>query len=890
MKGENHKNGPSDLLDDLNWARELAVKLVGEAYADDVLQETRLAAWRFESGTPPRAWLRVVLKRFALQVMRSEGSRKRRQEAVAQEETLPSPAELSTRLEQQQALGRAISSLNEPYRSTILLRYSEGLEPIEIAHRLGIPAGTVRWRLKSALDQLRLIFDEDCGDRSLWMAAMVPLLRTPSSLPLPLSLPGVELAAGSLLMKKIIAVISLAALVGLGVYEIRRDVAPPLQDELTLQSNQDLTAVGLSSEKTVELHDRRKLIAIEEAANPLTKDEELQTIDEGWWLVGRVRGIPVGETQRTELLIRGSGTAYHHELRGAVKEDGSVRVDLSAIFTAPNLLPQLLELTISHPGMISAEKTWGVLKEHRQAGFIPGKLALFEVDRELSASFSTIRGAVEIPEGYALEDLRVLLVPAQTETPNLCQAVVAGACDDAGRFTLACAEPGRFHVLVAHKQKLLFPNFVAVDAIEGATHIQAPLVLDEGAILEGVALMNGGTAGFELELEVTQQGLKPLYCPASAGLTWFDGEYRYSKSGGATNASGEIRFTGLAPGKHRIYLRGLKYEGVSARITTEPALDLAAYSNSPTSSAVLNFEFHCKLYECLTGQQSLPYVQIVRRFDSGSNRTTADHNGRIAVGYAVEGPETTIEFSLEGYETVKAVLERDFVTPNWEAVHLLAHASEGASLSVDLVGDAERRMERFSVRFIGEGHTPGSDQTEDESWMETQWKRTGKTVRIDGIRPGTYQVIIAAEDPTSGPGDLYPDTACTILSEVRELTFAPGEERSLRIQLRAGGRLELQPICPDGDCAGRKGRVEFRILDSLGEAIPVHWVSRSGPTEHGLIYGSLPSRTVTFMEPPLAAGSYEIEYWKEGGELNSLRTRFLIAEGQTTKLRLEDPR
>lgn len=51
--------------------------------------------------------------------------------------------------------GRLVADLTEPYRSTILLRYSEGMEPTEIARKLGLPPGTVRWRLKRAMDRLR---------------------------------------------------------------------------------------------------------------------------------------------------------------------------------------------------------------------------------------------------------------------------------------------------------------------------------------------------------------------------------------------------------------------------------------------------------------------------------------------------------------------------------------------------------------------------------------------------------------------------------------------------------------------------------------------------------------------------------------------------------------
>jgi protocatechuate 3,4-dioxygenase beta subunit len=83
---------------------------------------------------------------------------------------------LLERHELQQLIARLVSELDEPFRSTILLRFAEGLTPTQIARRLAIPAGTVRWRLKEALDRLRVALDSlHRGDRRAWMLALAPL-------------------------------------------------------------------------------------------------------------------------------------------------------------------------------------------------------------------------------------------------------------------------------------------------------------------------------------------------------------------------------------------------------------------------------------------------------------------------------------------------------------------------------------------------------------------------------------------------------------------------------------------------------------------------------------------------------------------------------------------
>jgi len=67
-----------------------------------------------------------------------------------------------------------VSALEEPYRSTVLLRYGEELTPAEIARRYGLPAGTVRWRLKQGLDRLRVEMDRAQGSRRAWAGLASP--------------------------------------------------------------------------------------------------------------------------------------------------------------------------------------------------------------------------------------------------------------------------------------------------------------------------------------------------------------------------------------------------------------------------------------------------------------------------------------------------------------------------------------------------------------------------------------------------------------------------------------------------------------------------------------------------------------------------------------------
>jgi RNA polymerase sigma-70 factor (ECF subfamily) len=146
-------------MSELSWLKRLASALVrNPTDADDLVQETWLVAAEHAptDGRPVKPWLsRVALN---LVRMRSRASKRRLAREAAAESSrasAPTPDELVSRVEAQRIVVDEVLRLAEPYRSTVLLHYVEDLSCAEIARRLGIPDGTVRRRLKAALDELR---------------------------------------------------------------------------------------------------------------------------------------------------------------------------------------------------------------------------------------------------------------------------------------------------------------------------------------------------------------------------------------------------------------------------------------------------------------------------------------------------------------------------------------------------------------------------------------------------------------------------------------------------------------------------------------------------------------------------------------------------------------
>jgi RNA polymerase sigma factor (sigma-70 family) len=152
------KGVEAKLWQDAAWLRRLARALVRDAsLAEDLVQEVWLTALRvqprFEGSARP--WLAKVARNLVRSEVRSARSHDRWRRLSADADTLPSPEALITEHEGLKILGRLVSDLDEPYRSTVVLCYGEGLTPTQVARRLGLAPGTVRWRLKHGLDRLR---------------------------------------------------------------------------------------------------------------------------------------------------------------------------------------------------------------------------------------------------------------------------------------------------------------------------------------------------------------------------------------------------------------------------------------------------------------------------------------------------------------------------------------------------------------------------------------------------------------------------------------------------------------------------------------------------------------------------------------------------------------
>jgi len=138
--------------------------------AEDVVQETFLELWRraaqFDNGRGSAlAWIVTIARSRAIDRLRASRAAGRvLGGAVANEDVmgnaLPSPADRMEERRDGARIATALAALPAPQRETIELAYFEGLSQSEIAAKTGTPLGTVKMRVKLAIDKLTGLLKE----------------------------------------------------------------------------------------------------------------------------------------------------------------------------------------------------------------------------------------------------------------------------------------------------------------------------------------------------------------------------------------------------------------------------------------------------------------------------------------------------------------------------------------------------------------------------------------------------------------------------------------------------------------------------------------------------------------------------------------------------------
>lgn len=147
-------------------AFSLAYRMCGSrSRAEDVVQEAFLSLWR--SGArydrargSVRSWILRVVHNSAVDAFRHESAKQSRNvhdDGLA--EQLPAPELTDVEVERRDDADRvrgAMQTLPEDQRQVIELAYFGSFTHAEIAEMLGLPAGTVKGRMRLGLTKLRI--------------------------------------------------------------------------------------------------------------------------------------------------------------------------------------------------------------------------------------------------------------------------------------------------------------------------------------------------------------------------------------------------------------------------------------------------------------------------------------------------------------------------------------------------------------------------------------------------------------------------------------------------------------------------------------------------------------------------------------------------------------
>ena len=147
-----------------------ALRIAGErSDAEEIVLDAFTQAWReagrFRSARGSViAWLTMMCRSRALDLVRARGRRLRLVDAANASEpdatpgmggAGPQPSHEVERIERRTEVARALRELTPPQRQVIELAYYDGLSHSEIAERLGEPLGTVKTRVRLAMQKLR---------------------------------------------------------------------------------------------------------------------------------------------------------------------------------------------------------------------------------------------------------------------------------------------------------------------------------------------------------------------------------------------------------------------------------------------------------------------------------------------------------------------------------------------------------------------------------------------------------------------------------------------------------------------------------------------------------------------------------------------------------------
>jgi len=386
------------LMEHASFLKGLARSLVfDEGQAEDVVQDALIVA--LQSGPRQqgklRAWMAGVTRNLAFKRLRTEARRRRREVAVARDESIVATADIAARIELQRRVVEAVGALPEPYRSTVAFRYLDELSVREIAAQMDAPHKTVETRLRRAIERLRLSLDEHHGgSRREWCLALAPLVPFPRELPAFATGTSAAALTGATMSIKF-ATLGVTIAVAAGSFAVGWTLRAPtdaptrapdrdrnqadlvartdydkVQDELkTLRAQYETAQSGLRAAKAksaAEQDSEEKAEAASESGTRFVYNEFKSALDTVDWkqaaestaampplLAELAQGLWEGQELRGMGELLGKIQRWNGPLMGAtlrLQQAGVPGTGTNGVFTHPAVVVNMVYATLAHAG------------------------------------------------------------------------------------------------------------------------------------------------------------------------------------------------------------------------------------------------------------------------------------------------------------------------------------------------------------------------------------------------------------------------------------------------------------------------------------------------------------------------------------------------------------
>ena len=149
-------------------AFSLAYRVMGERQAaEDLAQDAFLKLWCSATSYRPergsvRTWLLSIVRNRGIDQIRSQASRRRRQEKIEASAPRSQPSEAfaeTWRNSQREQVREALNTLPPEQLKIVELAYFSGYTHVQISELVDVPLGTVKGRMQLGLKKMRDYFD-----------------------------------------------------------------------------------------------------------------------------------------------------------------------------------------------------------------------------------------------------------------------------------------------------------------------------------------------------------------------------------------------------------------------------------------------------------------------------------------------------------------------------------------------------------------------------------------------------------------------------------------------------------------------------------------------------------------------------------------------------------